>query len=523
MNTTVANANQEILADKINISTLFSDFWFRVPEYQRSYVWGNEQIDELLDDLNYAINVNPNKEYFLGSVVLQKHSVQSNNVSFECCDILDGQQRMTTLFLLMAVLRDISTNDNLKKKARESIFQNEDIFSNQPERIRIEFLIRDEVADFVNNFVKTDGGTDNANQLKQYSTSKNVSLKNMANSMLYLREQFEKLTPEALNKLAVFLFQKVIVIYVASESLEDAFRLFTILNDRGIPLSNSDILKSLNIGEVQNTQSRQRFALMWEKLEGEFGRDDFDRFLGHIRTIITKEKARENLLKEYEKIYESNLLAKGEPTLSLIHSYRDIYAKLIWFDDEVTTDFKLRNLITVMKRGLASDWIPLYLAYYKKFEDQNLLQFAEKLESKFSADWILQETPTKRLTNSYSILKAIEKYKTPEELLQDEEVFKYDREELENRLSGEVYGKNFARYILLKLEYLMLESNQAFSDFNKISVEHVLPQKPKDDSQWKRDFSDEDREEWTHKIANLVLLSRIKNSQLNNKDYTTKK
>ena len=69
----------------------------------------------------------------------------------------------------------------------------------------------------------------------------------------------------------------------------------------------------------------------------------------------------------------------------------------------------------------------------------------------------------------------------------------------------------------------MLESNQAFAEFNKISVEHVLPQNPKDDSQWKIDFSDEDREEWTHKIANLVLLSRNKNSQLNNKDFSAKK
>lgn len=212
MNKAVPNASQEIQADKINISTLFSKFWFRVPEYQRSYVWGKEQIDELLDDLNYAITVNPNKEYFLGSVVLQKHTIQSNNVSFECCDVLDGQQRMTTLFLLMAVLRDISANTNLKKKAKASIFQNEDIFSNQPERIRIEFLIRDEVADFVNNFVKTDGGTDTIQELKELQSSKNVSLKNMASSMLYLRERFEKLTPDALNQLAVFLFQKVIVI-----------------------------------------------------------------------------------------------------------------------------------------------------------------------------------------------------------------------------------------------------------------------------------------------------------------------
>ncbi len=516
--------SQEIETKKVNINTLFKDYWFRIPEFQRSYVWGEEQIDELLDDLHYARTNYPHKEYFLGSVVLQKHSVSSKQVTYECCDVLDGQQRMTTLFLLMAVLRDLSENPKLTANVKEAIYQEEDPFSNQPERIRIEFLIRDAVENFVEEFIKTDGATVNEDRLKEIRQSGNVSLSNMSNSMLYLRKQLKEMDTKDLNDFAVFLFNKVIVIYVASESLEDAFRLFTILNDRGIPLSNSDILKSLNIGEVESEKKRQNFAIMWEKLEGEFGRDEFDRFLGHIRAIILKEKARENLLKEFEKIYKSGKLKKGEETLKTIKEYRDSYAKLIWFDDDIPQDdYQLHNLVTIMKKGLATDWIPVYLAYYNKFGYKNLFEFLQRLESKFSADWILQETPTKRLGNTYNIIKAIEKAQLPSELLNNEEVFAYNREDLKQRISGEIYGKNFARYILLKLEYILLQPNQEFADFNKISVEHVLPQNPKKDSFWLQHFNEEDIEEWTHKIANLVLLSRIKNSQLNNKDFEAKK
>ena len=518
------NNTQEIEAKKINIGKLFSEYWFRVPEYQRSYVWGKEQIDELLDDLNYAIKHNSNKEYFLGSVVLQKHTVTSKSVTYTSCDILDGQQRMTTLFLLMAVLRDLSTNSKLTTNAKEAIFQEEDPFSNQPERIRIEFLIRDKVEDFVDTFIKKDKGTLEENALIELGKDANVSLSNMAKSMLYLKEQLGALSIEKLNEFAIFLFNKVIVIYVASESLEDAFRLFTILNDRGIPLSNSDILKSLNIGEVESDKKRQNFAIMWEKLEGEFGRDEFDRFLGHIRTIILKEKARENLLKEYEKIYKEGKLKKGEDTLNTIKAYRDSFAKLIWLDDDAPQeDFKIQNLVTIMKKGLASDWIPVYLAYFNKFRYENLFLFLQRLESKFSADWILQESPTKRLGNTYAIIKAIEKAENSEDIVLNQDVFQYNREELERRLSDDIYGKNFARYLLLKLEYLLLQPNQAFSEFNKISVEHVLPQNPKQDSQWIIDFNEEERLEWVHKISNLVLLSRIKNSQLNNRDFNAKK
>lgn len=65
--------SQEIETRKVNINKLFTDFWFRVPEYQRSYVWGQEEIDELLDDIGYAQRTAKDKEYFLGSVVLQKY------------------------------------------------------------------------------------------------------------------------------------------------------------------------------------------------------------------------------------------------------------------------------------------------------------------------------------------------------------------------------------------------------------------------------------------------------------------
>ena len=75
------------------------------------------------------------------------------------------------------------------------------------------------------------------------------------------------------------------MIYVATENLDDAFRLFTILNDRGMPLRNSDILKATNLGVLTNSAEKEHYAKMWEKAEGDLG-DDFDRFLSHKRTIM---------------------------------------------------------------------------------------------------------------------------------------------------------------------------------------------------------------------------------------------
>ncbi len=128
----------EIKSEKILVKDIFSRMWFRVPEYQRPYVWGREEISDLLDDLTFAMTEKPDFEYFLGSLVFQS-----------------------------------------KPAAPDS------------------------------------------------------------------GQEFDE------NDLLQFLLNKVLIIYVSTEDLEDAFRLFMILNDRGIPLRNSDILKSMNLGALE--------------------------------------------------------------------------------------------------------------------------------------------------------------------------------------------------------------------------------------------------------------------------------
>ena len=95
----------EIKSEKILLKDLFN-MWFRVPEYQRPYVWGNEEIHDLLDDLTFAAMNKPDAQYFLGSLVFQaKPADKRVGRNYDENDLLDGQQRLTTLLLLMAVLR----------------------------------------------------------------------------------------------------------------------------------------------------------------------------------------------------------------------------------------------------------------------------------------------------------------------------------------------------------------------------------------------------------------------------------
>jgi uncharacterized protein with ParB-like and HNH nuclease domain len=521
----------KIESEKVTIQKVFKDFWFRIPEYQRSYVWQSDNITELLEDIFFAASNNPDSEYFLGSLVLQKRAVRDfvngNEIIFNEYDLLDGQQRMTTILLILAVIRDIADKEALFKSCSNFIYQQEDEFEQIPERMRMVYKIRDKVETFIQKHIKQKGGTQLKAELQSEAEVKNLSISNMASGILTIHDYFKDKPQSDIERFAKHLFNNVIVIYVASEELEDAFRLFTILNSRGVPLTNADIIKSLNLGEVSEAESI-KMAEQWEELESSMGNEDFNRLLSFIRTIYVKEKARENIVKEFEeKLYKAKppLLKKGKDTFEAVFSYADIYKKVIFLEDlPAVVPNKFQNLVMIMWFGLPSnDWIPPLLAYYRKFQHEKLLDFTIKLSNKFSADWICQLGPSSRINNMANVLKAIEKAKSPDSLLDDVSVFNYSLEDVKRNIGEHLYRKRFGKYILLLLEYLMHDHNTVFPDFNKLSVEHILPQNPSPKSNWVQLFTNDDMASYTHKLGNLLLISRSKNSSLGRKDFLEKK
>ena len=508
-----------IEADKEVLQKIFSqDFWFVVPEYQRPYVWQRENIEELLEDLYFAFENKPDSEYFLGSLVLKR----TKNKEYREFEVLDGQQRLTTFFMILARIRDLLDLKSHKETINKMIYQEKNELLSIPSRERITYQIRDKVENFIEQYIVTEGGTSNLEELKELSNSENISISNMSEGLLAINEI---LTYKGeLAQFTTFILNKALFIYVSTDNTEDAFRLFTILNDRGIPLTSSDILKSTNVGAINGKRELKKYSKIWEDIESKYG-DEFDRFLMLVRNIIVKQKANSNLLDEFERnIYEKKRLEKGKQTIDLLSKYDEIYEDVIDLDNKNLSN-QYKNLLTIMKAGIQSeDWIPPLMCYYEKFNTYKLDEFLTKLEYKFAGDWINQETPAKRIENMNKIMKAIENTRREElELLLDDKVFEIDTKIYRKAISADVYKRKFCKYLILKLEYLMTDDTVHISGYKTISVEHVLPQNPKEGSQWTKDFSDVEREFWINKIANLVLISKKKNSRLSNLDYNEKK
>lgn len=506
-------SSNEIKFGKLKVKEAFEK-WFRIPNYQRPYVWEKDQVIDLLDDISEATKKDKNAQFFLGNLVLKENF----HNGYEEFDILDGQQRLTTLFLITAVIRDITDNKQRKETCQKSIFQEGNDDDKIPERVRLVFDIRDEVRKFIEDYIKQENKTYSEDIIKK-SEDKSIdpTIYNMARAILAIQEYFDK--NNNIDDFFPFLRNNVILTYVSSKSLDDAFKVFTILNNRGVKLRSSDILKAENLGCIKDKSKQNEKAQSWDKIEKYFG-EHFDEFLSHLQRILVKDKSRKSLLKEFEdNIFNKGLLLKGENFFNYIDKYFSHYKEL--FDN---SSQNVRDLLSLMKIGFESDiWISPLLKYYDKFKEYELFKFIEKLNNKFSSDWITGLTPSTRIANMNEIIRKIELYSDAVELF-DDECFKINKDEMRKFIEGDLYGKRGGRYMLLRLNYLYNNSNNTeFTIPRTISVEHIMPQNPNTGSEWLSNFTDEERKNWVNKIGNLIIISRRKNSSQSNLDFKIKK
>lgn len=507
--------NNEIKFGKQAIAKVFED-WYTIPSYQRNYVWESDQVFDFLRDMNDNYLDHASDEYFMGSYIKQ---VRDNSN-----DLLDGQQRITTLFLLFAFLRDYErTDDDLRSSLQEMIFQKENKVKKLPSRIRLDYQIRGNVNTFVKKNI-IDEGSVLANWEKIVTTvsdvKENLTIRHMCNTLICFKSFFDENTDIDITKLVQFISTNVVVIFISADSLEDSFRLFSIMNDRGLKLSSSDILKSSNLEKVGDSRNIDDYARQWEEIQENLG-DDIDRFLMYIRTMLLKTRAKTNMLDEYEKnIFKQGILKRGDAFFELVFDIYAIYEKLIFLSGN--NDVAYCNLIRILNSSLQNtDWIPVVMTYYKKFGDDHITDFTQKVVCKNIADMVCGEAPSSRIDALNKIMAEIDRANSYA-LLMSASCFDFDKTKFLAEIQGDIYGKGYVKALLMLLEY-EYQDNSIEKSFNQISLEHILPQNPSATSLWVKNFTEDERKKYTHTVGNLIIIGRRKNSALGNLDYIQKR
>lgn len=509
-----------ITGKEFRIGKIFSDdFVFTIPPYQRPYSWTNEHAGELLDDLLIFMNENGHRDvrelnpYFLGSIVLIKGDGPDS-------EVVDGQQRLTTLTILFAALRALapaSSKDDLTK----FLYEKGNRYEGTPNRYRLKARKRD--AQFFRQNIQDEDGLLNLEEMSE--TGLPDAQRNMRrNAILYLT-RLRALSEAEQDRLAQFLITRCFLIAVSTPDLASAYRIFSILNDRGMDLSHTDILKAEIIGAISEAQ-RDDYTEKWEDLEDELGREPFQDVFSHIRMIYLKAKPRENLLDGFRK----QVNPTGNPIKfidDILYPYANAYADIINADYRSQQDAEaLNSLFRWLNRIDNVDWIPPAVLFYAKNDNKHeeLIRFFTDLERLAAGMMIYRANINDRMNRYGNLLAAIE---NGEDLYNEEsplQLTSSDKQKICMRLDGDIYHiRNVPRYVLLRLDSLLSEGTARYM-YSVISVEHVLPQTPAEESEWLKWFPDQAvREQQTHRLGNLVLLSRRKNSRAKNFEFDVKK
>jgi uncharacterized protein with ParB-like and HNH nuclease domain len=533
--------------------------FYNIPEYQRPYVWGDDQISALLEDITSAMEHDNQKEYFLGCMIWNTKTVKEGDIPYICQDILDGQQRFITIYLLQAALRDLSTNNDVKNKVNLRMLQKEDKIDGIPKRNRIEFQIRYD-KEFIDKYIIEEGGTKNEGLIEVEARSKesSTSVKNMANAVLIIRrwwfkkfEEFE--TEEDLQKYITsfytYLSSKVLALYLATpDNLDDAYNLFTVLNSRGLQLQVSDILRAQNLRVIEDEKQRKEYAKLWEKYENSIDSPykSFDEFLWALVFVKMKYRSDDNLslTKAFEFMYERKLITRGSQTFDFVGRYIKHFEAVTSnnFLTEETGCF-FSNLNYILTSTFGSTYIAPLMHYRECFGEYRIVEYLIKLDNLFSASWLvghrgLQSRIFIILRKMDELRKDILDEKEAADQFLDSEVLKYDYHDdkastaidinklfelFDNEKWGSFSGTkiNKTRYLLLKLDLLYSNFHTQLY-FNKTisSVEHLMPQKITGTG-W--EISEEDHKHWLHRLGNVILIDRKKNASLSNLTYNKKK
>lgn len=511
-----------LTAKEQSLAKIFSDdYVFSIPGYQRPYAWGRDQAQELLDDLLGALAAAPVQlsdaaPYFLGSIVLIKAEAMPE------ATVVDGQQRLTTLTLLLSAIRATVSDEDLQKDITGCIYEKGSLVKGTQARYRL--LVRDRDRDFFRQYVQHENGLQALALVNTVLPDAQGRLR--ANAQVFM-EGLAKLSQAQLVRLVQFVITRCYLVTVATPDLDSAYRIFGVLNSRGLDLSATDILKAEIIGGIAPAL-RDTYTKKWEDEEEDLGRDEFGDLFSHIRMVYRKAKPQGTLLKEFKEHVEP---AKQQQSFidEVLLPMAQAFCELREADYSSTKHAEQVNeYLRWLNRLEFKDWVPPALTFFVRYRQQPeaVLAFFRDLE-RLGYSMLARKTGVNDRIERFSALtNAIEAGADLSLVMSPLQLSPEEQYQTFSTLSGPLYETHSPRalaLLLLRLDHLMSDGSATYQ-YDVVSVEHVMPQQPAPNSQWATWVPDKAVHQlWVHRLGNLALLSRKKNSSASNRDFGWKK
>ena len=500
---------------------LTTDFRYKVPLYQRAFSWTEEQISQLWNDIIASMDED-RAEYFLGTIVVEEKPEEKARM------IIDGQQRLATLTMIFAAIRTIYQeldderaaevdNDYLGLKDRRTRITEPRLTLNETDQPSFQKLVIDKSTDAELETAATQGGIPPSNAL-------------LAKAALYLRtvvrDRTKAKNTNFLIDLEEYIRDRIVMILVVVGDEADAYTIFETLNDRGLDLSISDLLKNYVFSKAATRLNVAK--TQWTEMAFVLGTQSHAQFLRHYWLSKYGVIRDRDLYKEIKQKFSSangviNLMADLKDTANKYAAISNV-DHVIWkeYGEQLRTDLEILQLF-----GL-SQFRPLVLAALESMKEKEiakLMRLIVVLSMRYSIIGSLGPGNIEKAFSDAAI--QIRKGKTDttaKVFAQLKHVYPDDDRFKDDFAHKSVTKAKLARYILRAIADQMDGKAilTAIEDEKITTLEHVMPQTRTRD--WiKAAVSEDQYREYVNRLGNLTLMERTENRAEGSAPFAKKK
>lgn len=488
-----------------------------VPSFQRPYSWSVKEAGQLLEDLVAAASDDVEQhgfDYFLGTILIlcdQPHRLLGDGARPDdggACEVIDGQQRLATLTILAAVLRDLTDDPASPLRGRlDDLIGSGDV---------LKLRLHDREQAFLAGFVLAPGScADMPTDESQLVPSEKAILAAREHFMAELSH----LPPVERQRLANYLLDHCQLVVIATDDIDRAHRMFVVLNGRGRPLQREDILKA----EIAQNLPRERageIMARWDRVALRLG-SRFETLFAHIRTIhgdtrpqiITAIRGIVTARGGAERFVSADLEPLGEALAAISNPW----------DESTDLSMETRRRLVYLNRLAGTEWVPAVMLSLRQRHraPERAEQMIAGIDRLAHVLRFLCMGGGKRQGRFSAAIRAIADDAANVDMLlqptrEDLRVVQFNLRDLHAR------APSMCKLLLMRLED---ETNDLLPahDPGDFSVEHVLPSRPPPNSAWRTVIPDpNERAACTHSLGNLVLVTPKQNDRARNEDFDRK-
>ena len=521
-------------------NSFFSDIignsrYYQVPKYQRDYSWGEEQWDELWQDILAIYEQEPQdrEDHYMGYLVLQKQDKSNGKIPFT---IIDGQQRLTTLSLLiLAALQILRASNDEQDAERIEIIKNSYISSRSPSLLAEHYKL------------KLNRNNDEYYRLNLANLSSHPikrRIKRSEHRMRQAKEFYEQVIRQlnfSGSEIGTFIRDIVAnsLFFTVIEVNDDAnaYKIFETLNARGVRLSTPDLLKnhllSVISSRYENSYDIDMQEERWSATLNNLGKEDFSRFLRCFWNSRNSQSSKSNLFKKIKTTCTSKETAIT--LLNALHGASSVYAALQDHKDDlwgaIANDKHKRQIqhcLLALDIFNMSQPYPVLLSAYFAYTEPDFAKLCQWLQAFCLRYQVICNLPANDVEKFYNRLAIA---------IHEQQPIAEIKKQLANRLpSDATFRESFASKTLSmssspkKAHYLLANIENYLNPSNPIAltsshtIEHILPKSNylPDDTYWSDQFGDL-LEQDVSRLGNLALLSAKANRDADTVSFAAKK